>query len=171
MTKKDFIRLLIKLLGVLVLFNSLFTIVVQSAFIFGNGLEMFLWLIVLIIIAIGFSSWLIFYPDTIINLFRLDKGFDDNHVKIDQLKAEQLMSIAVLVIGGLFILNSFSPLLVDIGYRIQASVNGNQLFSTFTEWDNKSLFIHIIQLCAGYLLITNYNRVTHFLISKNENNM
>lgn len=169
MTKKDFIRLLIKLLGVLILFSSLPSFFSQFALFFlDNTWEMILWIMVAFAVTIGFASWLIFYPDTIINFLKLDKGFDDNEVKLDQPNAENLISIAILIIGGLFIQHSFAPFLVNIGYKIQESISSNAYFSYFEAADNSSIYVNLIELGAGFFIITNFRRITRFVISKNE---
>ncbi|PXV69138.1 hypothetical protein CLV62_101407 [Dysgonomonas alginatilytica] len=170
MTKKDFIRLLIKLMGILVLLNSLPLFIGQFAFYSrAEGWNMILYMALVLILTIAFSVWLIFYPDSIIKFFKLDKGFDDDQIKLDQLKSEKLISIAVLVIGGMFILNSLAPLLVEIGQKIYASVaEGQSIFPTFEESDNTRLYTNIIELCLGCFLITNYQKMTHLLASKNK---
>lgn len=171
MTKKDLIRLLIKLMGVLVLLNSLPAFIGQFAFFAGNdGGKLIIWMILVLIATLTFSGWLIFCPDSIIKFFKLDKGFDDDQIKLDRLKSEKLISIAVLIIGGMFIIHSLAPLIIEIGQKIYASVaEKDPFFPSFSYSDNTRLYTNILQVLLGFFLITNYQRITHFLAKKNEN--
>lgn len=172
MTKKDLIRLLIKLMGVLVLLNSLPPLFGQFVFFAGNDGGKAILLMALILIAtLAFSAWLIFCPDSIIKLFRLDKGFDDDQIKLDQLKSEKLISIVVLIIGGMFIVHSLAPLIIEIGQRIYASVaEKNPFLPSFENMDNTRLYTNILEVVLGLFLISNYHGITHFLAKKNTGN-
>ena len=172
MTKKDLIRLLIKLMGVLVLLNSLPALIGQFAFVAGSDDgKLILWPILILITTLALSALLIFCPDSIIRFLRLDKGFDDNQIKLDQLKSEKLISIAVLIIGGMFIVHSLAPLIIEFGQKIYASVaEKDPFFPSFENADNTRLYTNILQVLLGFFLITNYQRITHFLAKKNTDN-
>ena len=170
MTKRDLIRLLLKLMGILVLLNSLPLFIGQILMFRELGSwEMILYMALVLTLTFAFSSWLIFYPDSIINFFKLDKGFDDDQIKLDQLKSEKLINFVVLIIGGMFILHSLAPFLVEIGQKIYGSLSeGQSIFPVFEESDNTRLYTNIIELCLGAFLITNYSAITRFIAKKNK---
>lgn len=171
MTKKDFIRILLKLTGIYLLFSSLPPLFGPIVTYSKESWEMLLGLVLIIIVFIAFSSWLIFYPDTLIKFFRLNKGFDDDEIKTDRLKSENFISFAVIIIGGIFIVHSFVPLIVDICQRVHYAVaENNSFFVSFERLDNSRLYTNIIELFIGCFLITNYSGITRFLAKKNKNN-
>lgn len=173
MTKKDFIRMLIKLTSIYLLISSLLPLLVPISMYFHENSNLVNpWGMILILVAIvAFFSWLIFFPDTLINLFKLDKGYEDDQIKTDQLKSENLISFAVIIIGGIFIVQSFIPLLVDICQRIQLGVQENRsFFTTFETYDNTRLYTCILELFVGCFLIFNFPKTARFLAKKNINN-
>lgn len=172
MTKRDLFRAIIKLFGLLILMNSIVLFLGQFGFFFSLSTEWeaILALLMAITLTCGLICLLVFFPDAIINLFKLDKGFDDEEVNLDDMKARSLIEFGVFIIGGFFILNSFAPLLVAIGYKVYAMADGSQLFSPPGSLDNTSLYIKIIELCAGSLTVFNYRSIARFILSKNKAN-
>lgn len=171
MTKRDLFRIIIKLFGLLILMNSIALFLGQFGLFAsaGDWLSVLL-LLVGVAITCGLISLLVFFPDIIIRLFKLDKGFDDKEVNFDDIKARSLIEFGVLIIGGFFILNSFAPLLVTIGYKLYAIADNSHLFFVPDRLDNIDLFKNIIGLVAGLLLVFNYRNVARFILSKNKAN-
>lgn len=168
MTKKDFIRILLKLAGIYMLFSSLVPLIGSMTIYSQADWDMLLGLAAVIIVAIAFCSWFIFFPDSIINLFRLNKGFDDDQIKTEQLKGENLISFAVIIIGGLFLVYGFVPFLVDICQRFYLSVaDKSSFFLTFETLDNSRLYTYIVELFIGFFLVFNYPKISRFLAKKN----
>lgn len=170
MTKKDLFRILIKLGGILILINSLPTILGQLAIVWGTSGMVISMVILTLFFTIAFTFWLIFGTDSVIQLFKLDKGYDNNEVKVDQLKAETSVSFAVLIIGGMFILHSFSPLLIELIRIVKIAAGSDPVVPSLEQASYVMLIVHIAEFCAGYLLISNYSRVARFLASRNKNN-
>lgn len=167
MSKKDLIRLLIKIAGIILFFNYLSSFISQVAlFIITFEWSSFLLLLVSTLITISLVVILIFYPDKVINLLRLDKGFDDERVTFNFQHAEAVVGIIILALGGIFILNNIAPLMVEIGYRIQTSVDSNQFLSSMPTPNDKRLYISIIEIGIGYLLMSNYKLLAQILTSK-----
>ncbi len=172
MTKKDFIRILLKLICIYMLFSTLpplfgpIVLYNQTA-----NWDIILTMGVVLIACIAFSLWLILYPDTIINFLKLDKGFDDDLIKTDQLKTENFINFVVLIIGGMFIVHSLSPFIVDICQRIHYAVaENNSFFTTFETLDNTRLYTNILEFFIGCFLMTNYPKIAQFIAKKNKNN-
>ncbi len=173
MTKKDLFRIIIKLFGLLMFVKSLIIFLGQFGLFtsYGDwgGFPILLFLLSLVLVC-GIIVLLVFFPDIIINIFRLDKGFDDEEISIRDINARRLIEFGVFIVGGLFILNCFAPLLVTIGYAIHALLDRQQQSFVPENLANSALYIHIVELCAGILTLSNYRSIAGFILSKNKAN-
>ncbi len=71
----------------------------------------------------------------------------------------------------MFILHSLAPFIIEIYQKIYASVADNESFlPSFETADNTKLYTNILELCIGFFLISNYQKVTRFLAKKNKGN-
>ena len=170
MSKKDLIRLLIKIAGIILFFNYLSSFISQvTLFIITFEWSSFLFLLVSTFITVSLVIILIFSPDKVINFLKLDKGFDDDRVTFNFQHTETAVGIVILTLGGILIVNNIAPLMVEIGYRIQTSVDNNQFLSSMPTPNDKRLYISIIEIGIGYLLMSNYNLLAQILTSKRRN--
>lgn len=172
MTKKDLIRLCIKAFGIFLLMSMITTFISQIAmFGFatnGDSWEVIVWAIFAITIGVSFCLWLILAPDSIISMFKLDKGFDDDDVKLNNIQFNTLPGFIVLFIGGLFILSGFATLVTEIGFKIHDAFSSDSSFFPMMEMSNNTrLYSNIIEVVVGLYLIFNYRKIGDFLINKN----
>lgn len=170
MSKKDLIRLLIKIAGIILFFNYLTTFISQvTLFIITFEWSSFLLLLASTSISVFLVIILIFSPDKVINFLKLDKGFDDEKVTFNFQHTETAVGIIILTLGGILIINNIAPLIVEIGYRIQTSVDNNQFLSSMPTPNDKRLYVSIIEIGIGYLLMSNYKLLAQILTSKRRN--
>ncbi|MDL2214810.1 hypothetical protein LJC00_01310 [Dysgonomonas sp. OttesenSCG-928-M03] len=171
MTKKDLFRIIIKLFGLYAVIsfitNNLSQLFMLSHFTEDDKI-IYIWIVLAIVIFGAFAYLLIFYPDIIVRLFKLDKGLDDNEIKAETPDMERIITLAIIIVGGIFIAYSFSPLLVSIGNLITDVVNTRGLAEAGHNIEKERLYINIFNLIIGYLLITNHRKVTRFLLSVNK---
>lgn len=175
MKTKDFLRLAIKLFGLYILILSLFTFIRQIGIIFVAGehdLSYWLNLTGFILNAgalLFLFFWLAFRPDVIIEKFRLDKGFDHDHIPFEKIDSLNILRIGCILVGGIIFLENLPEFLSNCYYMfkqsIQTSVEGmfDPQIRDSTRFD---LVLNIINLIVSYLLITNYDRVSKFLLPK-----
>jgi hypothetical protein len=173
MKTKDFFRLVIKLFGLYALILSMFALVRQTgvflaSFSYDNGY--LLELIGFIFIAIALVClffWLTFRPDFIIEKFKIDKGFDEDHIPFEKIDPINILRIGCILIGGIIFIENVPGFLSNCFYlfrqSVQTSVEG--MFETNASSSSKfNLAMNVINLIIGYLLITNYNVVSKFLL-------
>src|SRR5690554_4101016 len=107
MTKRDFFKIIIKLLGlyaailtlVTVLPNFISMVLLQTGF-----TEIFIVSAVLIILFL-FLRFLLFKSNTIIDRLDLDKGFDDDRIELGNFKEGNILMLAIVILGGVLIIN------------------------------------------------------------------
>lgn len=172
MTKKDLFRIIIKLFGLYSVINFITIFLSQFSFVLysgiGNYLMGILYIIVILLFFVGFAWLLIFSPDIILKWFKLDSGFDDKDVKIEIPTLNNLLSMAIVIVGGFFIMSSFSPLFVSISNLLYNLIDTRGVIPCIDQnMDKNGLYVNIINLAVGYLLITNHRFLTNFLLSVN----
>lgn len=171
MTIKDFFRLLIKVFG-LYLFISLLYQFLQSFAPLLFQFEFGYILILIGIIALSVAILIILFTkgDQIIDFLKLDKGFDQEEMNISGVTKEQIITFAVIILGGMLIADNFPEFIYQsfLAFKEQITPEDESIIS------NRSLYPvnyymwykSLATAVAGYLLITNHQRVTRWLIKK-----
>ncbi len=170
MTKRDFFRIVIKLFG---LYSSTLAIFSLLPTHIGYAINQFdltsvilaiasLFFIVLLLVA------LIFGADKIIDILKLDKGFDEEQINLGNLKEISILKLAIIVISGLLIIDNF-PLFLNhcyLAFKDQVSNEGlTGMLDSFIyeKVDYFQFAVSAISILIGYLMITNYTNVAKWL--------
>ena len=140
MTKKDFFRVLIKLFGLYWLIStvsSLGQIVYISA---NNAGWMGIIYSVVMLSILGFLFYvLIFKSDTIIDLLKLDKGFDEDRIEFQNFNIENILMLAVIIIGATMILDSIAIFLNQIYLGVKVFMSNQSDYVTINGQSNYQL--------------------------------
>jgi membrane-anchored glycerophosphoryl diester phosphodiesterase (GDPDase) len=170
MTKRDFFRILIKIFGLYLLILVLFSAIASNISLLVYQIDTSFFLAVLavlasILISVGLFLALIFKPDYIIDILKLDKGFDEEQINLGNLTSESIFKFSIIVIGGFLIIDNVPSLLFDI-------VNAFKLKATFTNIEGRNvdyfqITVAVINIVIGFLFITNYKSITNFLTKTN----
>ena len=117
---------------------------------------------VLLAILIGLFVILIFKSDQVINLLRLDKGFDDDRIEFGNMNSRSLLKLAMIIIGGLLILDNIPEFLWHTLFAFQAEIDRKTHDSMYKfQWA-----VSGVNLMLGLLLLTNYNALSMFIFKK-----
>lgn len=173
MTKKDLFSIIIKLFGLYSIISFITThlaMMVSFATITEWEPIIILWILIAVSVFCGFAVLLVFYPNVIIKWFKLDKGYDNTEAGIPKMDLSNLIKVAVIIVGFLFIIQSFSPLLVNITYLLPPLVGKGDVAEMISRGDSYT-FIHLMNLVIGYLLLTNYSAITGFLLRKDSDSI
>jgi hypothetical protein len=163
MTKRDFFRVLIKIFGLYSLVLTVFSIIPQniSNVLFSFELEMLLLVAASVFISIGLFMILLFKSDSIINLLKLDKGFDDELIHFGNLNNENILKIALLIIGGFLIIDHTPRFLLDVVNVFKYKINFSTIDGSKVNYYNLS--IEALNILIGYLFISNYKAISKFI--------
>lgn len=167
MTKKDFFRLLIKLFGLYLIILSPYAFSsVASMATYGFDIIMILYALIMLVLYVLFAVLLIAFSDSIIYFLRLDKGFDDDHISLSSIDMRKIICLAIIIVGGILVVKSFSTLVVTLGNVLASLVSPerNELFpsSSFTT----SMWLDLIDFVIGLLLLSNYNWLSSYIMKK-----
>lgn len=164
MTKKDFFRILIKVFGLYSLILSLFSFFPQNITNVYFSKDDF-WMLFIIftsfLLLITLFISLLFKTDFIIDKLKLTNSFDDDQIIIGNLDTLSIFKFAIILIGGLMIIDTFPKFLMDIINEFKLNVSN---FPIKNYESNYFWFgVRFINLLFGYLLLTNCKSVAKFL--------
>ena len=166
MTPRSLWTILIKVFGLLVLADSLtlFPNMVNMAYsvsTFSGEVDYTAYSSVIVGVGIYVATiWLaLFKSDIIIDKLSLDKHFKEEKLDIN-LKASTVIQIALILFGGLMVLDSL-PSFFRHGFEVYQQKMVFRQSPTF-EW----LLYHFVAIVLGYLLITNSGRLTNWINEK-----
>lgn len=174
---KDFFRLAIKLIGLYSLVVMLLSILPQLLsllFSFSSG-EFSISLTIITILFIGgviaYHLFIVFRSDWIIHKLKLDEKFDSDQVNLEHLNAKTLLSIGVILIGGLVLIENLAPFFQNSFYFVRSIVATSddvRMESALNDRDQNRLILNSLNILVGYILLTNYAFITTFLLPKKE---
>jgi hypothetical protein len=168
MTKRDFFILVIKLFGLMSIVTSLFSVIPSNISFALMDIDIFslIWITVAVIVVIGLFVLLVFKADKVVELLRLDKGFDDEKIELGSLNSSDIVKIGTFIIGGLLILDNIPGFLSHTLFAFKGSVIGQ----VYDSKDKFYLTVSGINIILGYLLLTNYSFVVRLLRTENKKN-
>ncbi|PUB34393.1 hypothetical protein C8J95_10257 [Elizabethkingia sp. YR214] len=125
MTYKDFFRVLIKIVGLYFFIQTLFSFLpsqISIAFLNSDSLEIIgalLYIILIIFICFGILYFLIKNPDKIIDLFKLDKNFDNESFNIQNISSRNLITVGLFIIGGYLVISNITRFIASAYYKVK----------------------------------------------------
>lgn len=157
MTKKDFFILIIKLYGLFTLIASVFSVIPGAITFALMDLDLIaiIWITLAVVILGGLFVLLVFKADKVVQLLKLDEGFEENRIELANMKAADILKIGTFIIGGLLFLNTLPGFLSQMLDGYKSSNLGIEFgFQKKFDW-----VVSGVNLIIGYLLMTNYGFV------------
>ena len=157
MTKKDFFIIIIRLFGLYTLVGVLFNIVPMNiTFLFElDTLPPILIGLIFILFPIGLFILLVFKAEYLVNLLKLDQGFDENRIDFGNLNGLQILKVSVFILGGLLLIDSIPLFIRNVISSFQMSLNNGKLNS----FNNFYWVVSALKIIIGYLLVAYYDIV------------
>jgi hypothetical protein len=118
----------------------------------------------------------LFKPIYLINLFKLDKGFENNELAISAFNGKSVTKIALVIIAVFLIASNLGDFLTQIFFSFRESVKQNSLESLLSNIspytvDFQTMFNAGINLMVGFLLLTNNTRISNWIEKMNAKNL
>lgn len=163
MTKKDLFRILIKVFGLYFLIVTLFEIIPSNIanFVINFSSELILVLLLSLVVCFILVYFLFFKSDTIIDLLKLDKKFDDDKVILGTTDFDILLRLVVVVIGLWLLLDTFPRVILEILNEFRLKAMNAERFGYKSDYLN--LLVRLINMLIGWLLITNNKAIAKFI--------
>ncbi|SHG79394.1 hypothetical protein SAMN04488109_1868 [Chryseolinea serpens] len=165
MTKKDLFVLLIKIFGLYSAVISLFSVLPNNIMFAFNSVDLIsiVWVVVSIAVVLGIFLILIFKANKIVELLKLDSGFEEERIDLGNLKSTDIIKIGTFVIGGFLIIDNVPGFLSHTFWSFKKEVTGME----FTVRDKFDWAVSGLNFLMGYLLMTNYAFVAKLFKEKN----
>ena len=177
MTKRDFFRITIKTFGIYLLITTLFTVLPSYISFITYEFDLFYIasLLSAVIIPGLIIAALIFRTDDLIDLLKLDKGYDEDLINFDTIKPDTILQLAVISIGLLLIVNNLPTFLhhTFLAFKdmiTNKGVDGVLETYTYGKVDYAQILITAISLIIGFLMITNFTNLAKWLSKINNKN-
>ena len=176
MTKKDLFRLIIKIFGLYSIITTIFSALPSniSWVIMQIDLAGIIWMIGTVVIIVLLFMFLVYKPDKIIGWLKLDRGFDKDSVEFQNFNSENILKLAVIVIGGILLLKNIPAFLSHTLFAFKSSVQTDFESNRIIKYGEQKDYIYwltsFLNIVIRYLILTNYNYISRILKKKNEKN-
>lgn len=127
-----------------------------------------------VVIIILLFMFLVYKPDKIIAWLKLDKGFDNDKIEFQNFNSENILKLAVIVIGEILLLKNIPTFLSHTFFAFKSSVQTDFESNRIIKYGELKDYIYwltsFINIVIGYLILTNYNYISRILKKENEKN-
>ncbi|MEO7312172.1 MAG: hypothetical protein ABIX01_17345 [Chitinophagaceae bacterium] len=171
MTPRSLFNIILKILGIFFIkdiVTSIPDLISVAIAIIGNSAGYSsMWLLGFSVLKLGVfvyvSYFLIFNTHKLIDLFRLDKGFDEDLFAFS-LEKTSIYKIAIIVCGAYMVVSEIPQLFVYVYYVFE----GEAIRFTGSKVSYSDLVVSIIKILIGLLLVGERQRITSFLVRKEQ---
>ncbi len=167
MNKKDLFRIILKFAGLYwIVINMYNQLPFLFSLVFNRSDYTFLpYLIGYFLVCIAIFIILVLYTDKLIDWIKLDKGFDEDQIEFSNFNIENILKLALIIVGCMLIINNISIVIIQAYYFIKINVTTNQSDSFgYTSQSGYQFTISFFNLFIGYILITNYPALSKFIL-------
>jgi hypothetical protein len=174
MTKKDFFRVIIKLFGLYLLISSIYYFfyqIITTYSIINIENDEIYWIVGAFLLILVFFISLLFFTDMYIDLFKLDKGFDDQQIILGDFDLEKLVQFSLLLTGLIMITNNLPQLINEtlLAFKHRVSHNNIEIKEYYRQVSNFRWVSSGLYIIIGYILINNFASIGKFFIKKKKN--
>ena len=172
MTKKDLFKIILKLFGLFSV-TRIFLEIPQLIFYFSYETNYEIspetnWSVLMILGFIVLITYiLLFKADLIINLFRLDKGFDNDEISLITFSSKNAVKLALITISIYLIMSNIVEFLSQIVFAFKASIARNNLEIIVSSRpmfvDYWKLTFAGVNILVGFLILTSNTRIASWI--------
>lgn len=144
MLNRDFFRILIRIAGVYLFIKIIFGVM---PLVLSLTADIF-YAVFPFALSFAVLYWLVRFPDTIINLFGLDKGLDSNRISLSNFDEKRIIILALFLLGGLLIVENFATFIIEVYFEIKSNLG----YSTDGDY-SRTFWFSMINTTIGYCLI------------------
>ena len=163
MTKRDLFRILIKLTGIYACIVIIINLVKNLSFIGSLGIDSYkllLGILLFSIVGLTVMIYIIIKPNTIINLLKLDKGYDDNKLDV-HINFTTMVSLILILSACYLFVDNIGLLINNIIFNIYES----QTMMYNTNLTGK-IFYPATNIIISTLLLLYYHPIAKYIVTK-----
>jgi hypothetical protein len=177
MTKKDLFKIILKLYGLYSIIEVVIQIPNISYYLYYDSGNEFNWLILSVpIVSLIIIYILLFKPELVINLFKLDKGFDNTNVPASTFDGKGITKIALIIIAVYLIASNLGAFISQVIFSFKESVSRNGLETLLETFNPNPLNYQVminsgLSLLIGFILLTNHMGLASWIEKLNKKNV
>jgi hypothetical protein len=165
MRKIEIYRVLIKFMGLyflIVIVGALINPI--SSMIIYKMIDEYVWpLIFKFLFAIS-VFWLFFIKTNwILRIMRIDSENSDDLIDFKDAKKEAIWDFAVVIVGGLLMVEHIPIFLSNLFYQFQTMAGQNEVTASYVTDMKVRVAVHLFGIVVGYLMITNRQRISKWI--------
>lgn len=167
MLNRDFFKILIKIIGIILLIKVVLETTPMLIFYSSMEIGEYVSAILVALICIIILFWIIRNPNIIINIFRLDKDLENDKIEVNALNEKNILNIAVIITGGLMIANNISKsilLLYILFVGASSYIFPNHMGTT----EKVEMWIPLINLILGCIFIIWRRNIVNYFEEKDK---
>lgn len=176
MTKKDLFKIILKLYGLFSIIEAVIQIPNVIFYFYLDSVNDFDRLMLIIpLVSLLVVYILLFKSDSIIQLFKLDQGFDNTEFNLASFNQQGITQLALVIISIYLIVSNIGTFITQILFAFKQSVGQNRMESLFDTFnpnpvDYQLLVSSGINLLVGFILLTNRLRLSNWIEKMNRKN-
>jgi len=164
MPKRDFFILIVKLFGLYSVVVGVFLIMPNSFSYLQYALiepTLFISLALVIIFMIVLMYFLINKAGKIVDLLKIEQGFESEEFNLGALKEASIVKIAIIILGGYIFLDSIPAFI-----RSTLDMVNETEFIDYDGIENYAWVTSLVRLFIGLFLTFNYKPVQQFILKE-----
>lgn len=167
MTKRDFFRLVIKLIALNAVITSILILPTQF-FNIHFGIDDIIQIIGITLIGIIVMTSLIYliikYTDRVINFFMLDKGYDNDRIEINSISSQQIIKLIIVFISGTLIVENLAYVFVELINVFKYNAYGDILIDEKPKY--YWMYVRLTSIAFGVIILFNSTKISQILDKK-----
>ncbi len=165
MSPKDLFRIILKIIALIVAFNSVVPLLLNVYNIGFNEMYAIFMTIGLTLFYLAFIYFIMIKVDLIIKWLKLDSGFDSEVFNIGNISFKKTIDISIIILGLYLSLSSLPTLLQEVFLLFKSKVSYNLLNSVDFQNDYY-LYNSIIQFFVGLIIVASRKLIINLFTSK-----
>lgn len=177
MTKKDLFTIILKLYGLYCVIDLIVQLPMLVFYMYYDSFNGFEWSMLIVpLVSLAIIYILLFNPELLIRLFKLDKGFDSPDAIDNSLNGQAISKIALVIIALYMIVSNIGNFISQIIFSFKDSVSKNNLEDLLEVFNPNPVDYNLmissgLNLLFGFLLLTNYVRISKWIDKLNNKNV
>ena len=163
MSNKDFFRIIVKVLSLLIIVIGVIPTSLNLFFWFKDDLSSGFSLLGYLFISLALVYLMLLKTDFIISFLKLDSGFDSEKLFNDNIKDldKKIIQLSCLIMGVYVLVNSLPLIVIELLKYFKNNINSYNA-GVFDLDSNYSIYYNFFYFLSGILLIALRRKISHF---------
>jgi hypothetical protein len=163
MSPKDFFKVVIKIMALLVIVNGIIPAIANIFPWFGTDVSLGFILFGISLLFSVLVYLMISRADKIVRFFGLDKGYDTEHFNFSNIEKNYVIEISAAIIGLSLIFNSLPSLLYDGFYYFKSQVQDYSALNSMYKIEDYILYQNLLYIVVGIVLVASRKLISKFI--------